>query len=281
MSGRQDNLRPVSNGDAPTAALLSGLAPIDRGSPLPLYSQLARALDEEISSGRWAPHARLPSEPELGAYFDLSRPTVRQALATLEQQGKVLRRRGRGTFVAVAAQRVWLAQAPEGFFDYEAHRQGRAVTSQTLSAKHGPLPQWATARLGLEPESTGATLERLRSVDGLVALYVVNHLPERFVEIAMSVAEPTASLYERLRERAGVVVAGGHRVVEAVPATKRLAKLLECRDGSPLVLIESVSWDADRRPFDCYRAWLRSDRLKVELEVTASAIAGASDAITA
>jgi GntR family transcriptional regulator len=58
-------------------------AEIDRGSPVPFYFQLARTLRDEIVSGRWQTQERLPSEAELCNSFELSRATVRQALALL------------------------------------------------------------------------------------------------------------------------------------------------------------------------------------------------------
>jgi GntR family transcriptional regulator len=264
--GRQ----PEPQAPDPPPADLTDLPPLDRRSTQPLYSQLAGLIEREIGSGRWPRGARVPSEPEFVSRFGLSRPTVRQALGLLAQQGQLERQQGRGTFVASAQPRAWHVQAPEGFFDDEARRQGRTVTSRVLSADRGALPSWASQRLGLPAGGTGVTLERLRSVDGLVALYVINHLPERFADVALSLEDPTASLYERLKDEHGVTVVGGHRVLDAVPADEHVAGLLECAVNSPVLAVESVSWDENLQPFDCYRAWLRSDRMKVELEVAAT-----------
>ena len=51
--------------------------------------------------------------------------------------------------------------------------------------------------------------------------------------------------------------AGGRRVVEAVRAEERLARVLELPIGSPVLFIESVTWDPNLQPFDCYQSWLR------------------------
>jgi GntR family transcriptional regulator len=128
------------------------------------------------------------------------------------------------------------------------------------------LPEWACQALELTPHADGATLERLRSVDGLVALYVVNHLTVAVAEAALTIANPNESLYRRLREQAGVVPHGGRRTLEAIAAEPWLAELLELPPGAPVALIESVSWDANMRPFDCYRAWLRTDRTRVDIQ---------------
>jgi GntR family transcriptional regulator len=221
-------------------------------------------LEQEISSGRWAPGARLPSEPELCERYGLSRTTVRQALARLEQRNLIERRKGQGTFVRRERSGLWLLQSSEGFFHDEVDRLGRTVTSTVLRAERGPLPDWACIALSLRPRSRGATLERLRSVDGLVALYVVNHLPGHAAEAALDIANPNESLYRRLRERGGVIPHGGRRTLEAVAAEPPIAQLLELAPGAPVAFIESVAWDEELRPFDCYRAWLRTDRTRIE-----------------
>jgi GntR family transcriptional regulator len=166
-----------------------------------------------------------------------------------------------------------MLQSPLGLLQGEMHRHGR-VTSRVLRADVGPLPSWATDALGLPPQSPGVTLERLRSVDDLVVLYVVNHLPAEFADTVLSFESPDDSLYQRLRERLGVEVLSGVRNIEAVDAEERMAALLEVPPGSPLALIESVSWGESLRPFDCYRAWVRTDRMKIEIQI-ATGIAGA------
>ncbi len=241
---------------------------IDRKSPMPFYFQLAELLQQEIASGRWEAGTRLPAEPDLCEHYGLSRTTIRQALARLEQRGLIERRRGQGTFVQRSEPGLWLLQSSEGFFQYEVDRAGRTVTSRILRAERGPLPAWACDALELPRGAAGATLERLRSLDGAVALYVINHLPDRLADAALAITNPDESLYRRLRERAGVVPHGGRRTLEAIAAEEWVAALLKVVPGAPVAFIESVGWDAEMRPFDCYRAWLPTDRTRIEIQVS-------------
>ena len=240
---------------------------------MPFYFQLAELLEQEIVSGRWEAGARLPSEPELCEQYGLSRTTVRQALARLAHRGLIDRLRGQGTFVQRGEPGLWLLQSSEGFFQDEVDRLGRTVTSEVLRAERGPLPSWACRALDLPARSTGATLERLRSVDGLVALYVVNHLVDAVAAAALAITNANESLYRRLRERAGVFPSGGRRTLEAIAAEPWLAALLELKPGAPVAFIESVAWDANMRPFDCYRAWLRTDRTRIDIQAAGPAAA--------
>lgn len=247
---------------------------INRDSPIPFYFQLAELLEDEIASGRWDSGRRIPSEPDLCDHYGVSRTTVRQALSRLEQEGLITRSKGRGTFVLGQRPRSWLIQTTEGFFHEEFVRTGHRVTSKVLRRERTVLPNWAADALGLPDESHGVILERLRAVDGLVALYVINHLPDALADIVLSMKDPHESLYRRLAEKGAVTISGGRRSVEAVSAGAKLASLLEVEPDTALAYIESVSWDDDLRPFDCYRAWLRTDRMQLDIMVTSVARGG-------
>lgn len=239
---------------------------IDRSSPTPLWFQLARAFEEEIVSGRWPVGHQLDSEPTLCDGLGLSRGVIRQALNRLERDGLVQRRKGRGTFVSGASSGSWRLQSSDGFFREEVTRLGRTVRSTILHAQRTELPAWASQALGLEEGSAGVTIARLRSVDGKLALYNVNYLPEELAETVLSLA-PEDSLYELIERRDGRAIHSGRRVLEAVSADRELSRLLEVPRGAPLMFIESVSWDAQMRPFDCFQTWLRTDRMRLEIQI--------------
>ncbi len=241
-------------------------ATIDRSLPVPFYFQIADLLEREIVTGRWEPGLRLPSELDICSHFGVSRTTLRQALSRLEQEGLVSRHKGRGTFVETSRPHSWLLQSSGGFFEDEVERMGRRVTSRVRRVEPGPLPAWACDALALPTGSVGLTIERVRSIDGLVAMYVINHLPEQYADAVLSLGEDE-SLYRRLRERYGLIAAGGRRVVESLPSEELLAKLLDVPLRTPLLFVESVTWNGTGSPFDCYQTWLRTDRMKVEIDV--------------
>jgi GntR family transcriptional regulator len=242
---------------------------IDRSSPVPFWFQLARVLEQAIASGLWRPGERLASESELCDHFGISRTTVRQALARLEQEGMVVRRKGFGTFATSAGPRMWLVQSQEGFYHDDVFRLGRAVSSQMLRRELTELPSWAATALSLPVGARGVVMERLRSVDGNLALVVTDCLPERLAGTVLGM-DGGDSLYQRLKDEHRLEVAGGRRFLEAVTAGEKLGRMLDVEASAPLVFIESVSWDSDMRPFHCYRSWLRTDRMRVEVQVSTS-----------
>lgn len=82
------------------------LPPLNPGSPVPLYHQLATSLSTAIAEGRFKAGERLPSEPELARRFGVTRPTVRQATRLLAERRLVEAKRGSGTFVCAPAEQV-------------------------------------------------------------------------------------------------------------------------------------------------------------------------------
>jgi GntR family transcriptional regulator len=241
-------------------------AAIDRRSPIPFYFQLTKLLTSEIEAGRWGLGERLPSEPAICEQFGVSRTTVRQALAALESDGLVRREKGRGTFVTERRSDSWLLQSAHGFYE-EAVRAGHAVRSQVLRRVLEPLPAWASDALRLRSGSEGVTVERLRWMDDRLVMYVVSHFPAAVAATLLDANLEASSLYGVLEEREGLTVAGGRRVVEAARAERKLAKLLDVEPGAPLLYVEAVSWDDRLQPFECYRAWHRADRTKIEVQV--------------
>ena len=205
----------------------------------------------------------------------MSRTTVRQALGELEREGALRKEKGRGTFVAEPLSASWLLQSSHGFHE-DATREGKTVTSRLLRSELEVLPDWAADALGMPPGSHGVTVERVRSVDGQLAMYVLNYLAPELADTVLAAELEHGSLYRTLAEREGLTVAGGRRVVEAATAADELARLLGVKPGAPLLFVESVSWDESQRPFECYRAWHRSDRSKIEVQVMGSGAPGAA-----
>jgi len=128
------------------------------GNGIPAYQRIQGAIRKTIDNGSLRPGDAVPSERELARMHDVSLMTARHALATLEREGIVERRRGVGTFVA----------SPKIHFNklmsYTEQMGSRSLVagSKILFAKIVDSEQEATARLSLSPKSKVIKLERLR-----------------------------------------------------------------------------------------------------------------------
>lgn len=241
------------------------MASIDRNSAVPFYFQLKELLAEEIRSGRWRPGERVSSEPALGDHFEVSRTTVRQALGELETEGLIRREKGRGTFVAEPRSTNWVIQSAASFHE-DASAHGLKVRSEVLRREVAPLADWVARSLGMEPGVEGVCLARRRWLDDELVMYVENYLPTIYWPAVADADLERGSLYATLRD-VGLEVGRGRRVMEATAADEALASTLELDVGTPVLQVEAVSWTTEDEPFECYRAWHRSDRAQIEVHV--------------
>src|SRR5512135_1112678 len=107
-----------------------------KGGPIPLYHQLKQVLQSDIEQEIYQSGERLPSEPELVREYGVSRITVRQALDELEAEGRVVRRHGKGTYVAERRIEQELVRLTD--FVEDMQQAGRNPSSRVLAFKHEP-----------------------------------------------------------------------------------------------------------------------------------------------
>lgn len=243
---------------------------IDRASPVPYYLQLSSLIEHSISSGLLGPGDRLPTESDLCRDYDLARSTVRETLRHLANQGRIKMVPRRGAFVLEQNPSDWRLQVTQGFFEAEVDRHRRSVETNVLEAGFEPLPENAAAGLDLDVNTIGFKLARVRRLDGKLALYSVNYLPANIGQVISrsDVISGSGSL-NRTLTNAGYKVYGARRSVEAIGANKDISKLLEVPRNHPLLLVTSVSWGQDDKPFDFYMSWIRSDVVTVSVEAQA------------
>jgi GntR family transcriptional regulator len=244
---------------------------IDRTSPEAFYLQLAKLIEDAIDRGTYKPGDKIPGETELCRIYDLARSTVRETLRTLEDRNRIRVVARRGAFVIDPKGSGWGLQVADGFFEGEVHNNQRQVETKVLEAKLAPPPGAAARALNRSPEANALLLRRLRRLDGNLALYSINYLLPEFHDmiLASEVMQPHGSL-NRVLKANGHRTFGARRTVEAIGAPAQIAKLLEIPEGTPVLLITSISWDQDQKPFDFYTSWVRSDIVKVTVEASAN-----------
>lgn len=247
--------------------VLARLPELDRDSEIPVWFQLMRVIENRISTGLWKHGDKLPSEHDLRARFNISRTSVRGALARLEEAGIIRREQGRGAFVETS-QLPWSWTLPSTPSLLGEFREGNrsALTSTILRAGVETLPPWAAAVFKDDQHGQGFVLERVRAVGALTAVHVINYMPRRMAGVVANLRDRRASLYAALESVAGVRIARMHRTIEAVSADRQLAKTLGVETGHPIVVVEAVAYDQDDEPVDISRASVRTDRLRVTVD---------------
>src|SRR5581483_11089024 len=162
----------------PPAPEMQAVARPDPSSPLPLYHQLERIVAERIASEVY--RDGLPSEVELAVEFGVSRGTVRQALDRLARSGVIVRRPGRGSFVAPVPLEFALGRLYR--FNREMGERGVRGSSRVLERRDVRAPAVAAARLGLDAGARCLRIVRLRLAGDDPLLLETSHIPEAFAE---------------------------------------------------------------------------------------------------
>lgn len=149
--------------------------PLSLDSEIPLYSQLMGIIKRSITSGALKVGDLLPSEAELCRSYDISRNTVRQAIGALEEEGFVVRKRGKGTFVTDPNTR---RKGVQYSFTTEISQLGKTPSSTLVDfAVITPSPKIVTL-MGLEPGVKVYRFTRVRNVDGEPLILETSYYPE-------------------------------------------------------------------------------------------------------
>jgi GntR family transcriptional regulator len=239
---------------------------IDFESPIPYYLQLIQALKDKIQNGEWKTGDRLPGEFELCETYGVSRTVVRQALRELELDSLISRKKGKGTFVSGPKINESLVQSLTGFFE-DMTRRGHTPHSLVLRHDIVPAKTKIAGYLQLEPDDLVHVIERLRSVEDAPIVLVTTYIPHRLCPTLMQFDLNKDSLYTILENEFQLEISHGTRSVEAVAANEREAQLLDIPTGSPLILLNSISFLSDGTPLEYYHAVHRGDRSRFVVEL--------------
>jgi GntR family transcriptional regulator len=216
----------------------------------PLYRQVRDVLVKRIADGVWQAGQLLPSEGEIAADLGVSQGTVRKALDEMTAENLVVRRQGRGTYVAKHDDARILFQFFKLLPDSgERHFPESRVLSMELAAD-----RQAAEVLGLSARSRVVVVDRVRSVGGELCVLERICLPPALFP-GIEKRELPNNLYEVYATEFGVTVARATERLKAVPAGNREAEILSVRLGHPLLRIDRTAYALDGRPAE-WRVWL-------------------------
>lgn len=239
---------------------------IDVRSFEPYYQQLKRILIRDIDANR-SEGDLLPSESEMCRAYSVSRTVVRQALGELENEGMVLKVKGKGTYVTGRKFNTSFVQHSLGF--YESMQQaGHAVRSKTLTLHTEPCGVSLAKLMEIAVGEEVIRFDRVRSVDDRPVQVVRTVLPARLFPGLSELDMTDRSLYQVLAASYGIRPASGHRAIDATALNSEDAHHLRAEAGQPALRIESVTRSAEGVLFEYYVAIYRGDTFKFELEVT-------------
>ncbi len=231
----------------------------------PIYRTIADDLRYRITSGQLQIGNRLPSETELCGTYGVSRMTVRQALGSLQASGHLIKRRGKGTFVASTK----AERSASRLLGFEEDTTNRGLTAGTRVLEKGWSELDSEAQLLLERTGPDRayTVERLRTVDGepigINRVILLEKWADRLAE-----ADFSGSLYGIIHRRLDDEVIHADQRIEAAAASADQAELLDVEPSAPLLRITRVTHTARHGIIGLTRTLYRGDRYYLSLTVS-------------
>ncbi len=225
----------------------------------PLYRQIKELIVQGLQRAEWKPGEMIPSETDLAARFQVSQGTVRKAVDELSTENLLVRRQGKGTFVAThhepRAQFRFLRVVPD---DHEP----TAGSSRYLECKRTRSGNEIARQLALKPGDPVVYLRRLLSFEGAPVVLDEIWLPGSLFRklTAERLAQYKGPLYGLFETEFGTRMIRADERIRAVAAATDAARLLKVAPGSPLLLVERVSYTYGERPVEVRRGLSVTER---------------------
>lgn len=223
-------------------------------SGAPLYREVRRRILESLAAGEWQPGDRLPNEAQLARRFGVAVSTIRAGVQELSDAGLLIRRQGKGTFVA----RHDVERAQFRFSNVYGPDSEKLVTRREITdvRKVAATPP-IRALFGLERSGSGYVHHVsaiLLEGDAPVAAMELFLPAEKFRDLRRSHLQQTSeNLYAVYQREFGVTVVRMEEKVQAHIATRKLAKALKLKAGHPILCVERIAYTYNDVPVEVRR----------------------------
>ncbi len=243
------------------AAHPAGPIPMSRPQPLPhdapafrpLYLQIKDLLVRSLEAGEWKPGEAIPSELDLAARFRVAHGTVRKAIDALAADNLVVRRQGKGTFVATHTE-----EGPSAFRFLHIRRDDGAAeypASRLVEVRRGRAPAEIARLIDLKAGDPVVVIRRVLDWQGAPAVLDEITLPAALFRglTRAKLAAYQGSMYGFFETAFGVRMLSAQERLKAVAADAAAAALLGVDEGTPLLEVDRVAFTYGGRPVEFRR----------------------------
>jgi GntR family transcriptional regulator len=240
---------------------------VDASNPIPKYLQISFWLKELIETGRYQRGEQLPSEVELSRMCDVTRTTVRQAIAELTAEGLLRKEKGTGTFVSALApaelrhKLEHISSTTDLMQDSGIEQSTRVFKKQVEQAE----AEIAKA-LFLGSNKKVIHVQRVRIGDGTPYVYEESYLPSDIFDGIQNM-NLVGSMYQIMTENFKVTLARCKQTISAVNLDQKIASILGLPKNSAGIFIESLTFDENSIPIELLYSYHRGDKYKLEIEL--------------
>jgi GntR family transcriptional regulator len=218
----------------------------------PLYQQIKGLLLRSLQGGEWRPGEAIPSEIELAARFKVSQGTVRKAIDELAADNLLVRRQGKGTFVATHAEE----RTQYRFLRLQPDADGAiSLRRSLLDCRRQRAPQDVAAALAIKAADGAIQIRRLLLQGDKPVVLDDIWLPAAPFKglTAERLMRHRGPMYAFFEEAFGVRMIRAEEKIRAVAATPEVAGLMALAPGAPLLSVERLSYTYDDKPVEWRR----------------------------
>jgi len=248
---------------APPAADAGGAETAAPATPAfsPLYQQIKGLILQSLQAGEWKPGEAIPSEMDLAARFRVSQGTVRKAIDELAAENLVVRRQGKGTFVATHAEQHvqyrFLKLIPDsGNRDSEG-----PARREILECRRVRAGAEVARALALRTGDPVVQARRVLSFGGVPTILEDMWLPGAAFKglSAEQMAAHQGPTYALFEVEFGVRMVRAEEKIRAVAPDAQQAALLQVAPGMPLLSVERIAYTYNDVPMELRRGLYRTD----------------------
>lgn len=219
---------------------------IERNSPVPLYIQVADLIRERIASEFYEPGELLPKEALLAESFDVSRITIRSALEILSNEGLVVKKQGKGTFITDDKKTLSI-DSVQGFYSLLV-KSGADVETVLLKSESRIPENSISTELGISEPETVRKIKRLYLVKQKPIAIITTHL---FKDVVLTNEESEElTVYGILSEKLSQEPVQAQYQITATQAAEDDSEVLMVPVGSPLLILQRTSFNIDGTPIE-------------------------------
>ncbi|MFH1928903.1 MAG: GntR family transcriptional regulator [Chloroflexota bacterium] len=241
---------------------------LNRSRGVALYCQLEEALRERMESEEFELGGRFPTEDELIEQYQISRITVRRALSDLVDEGYLVRRPGRGTFI----RRLIIDHGLDVLLSFteQTKAQNKEPSSKVLALRVEEPSIEVRESLALDKESRVILIKRIRMVDSEPVALEWLYFPQPLCAPMMDKDWAHSSVVEFLEKHFGSPLDYSDIVLEARSAKAEETEMLDIPVGAPVLVVLNTDYLLDGRSVCCGHTSFRGDAYRFHSRVRRS-----------
>lgn len=236
----------------------------------PLYKNVHKDLLNKINNGFYKQGETIPTELELAELYQVSRPTIRQAVQLLVNDGYLEKRKKRGTIVCTPKIQQEFTQVIESFDD-EMKRKGLIPKTKVISFRIEKANEEVCSALQLEENEEVYKLTRLRFTQNQPNVLVLTYIPCHYFPNLLDIDFTSNRLYN-IFHKEGLPIESIKRKLDTIAADDTVADLLDINPKDPIFYFHSIGYTKNRVPIEYSISKYRGDINSFVFELSTKAI---------